>query len=151
MLRVIDCRISIPFWNWALYSDTVWSTTPTYHMWKAVGGFGGNGTLEEGYCVTNGTFKFDKWKIYFPKTNKLIFALCNRSKGCIRQALLNPFYHTCLRRLFRCGTPQYMDVYMTIKNLTLTNFHLFNIRVIKYWHNVVHRCLSRFQHLFVRE
>ena len=152
LLRVVDCRITIRFWNWALYNDIVWSSTPTYHIWKSIGGFGGNGKMEDGYCVTNGTFKFDKWKILnYQNVNNIISEVCNYSKGCVHQSFLNPFYNTCLRRRFQCATPTYKHVYLTINNLTLRKFYLFNIRVKDYWHNNIHNCVGRFHCLFVRE
>ena len=108
--------------------------------------------MEDGYCVTNGTFKFDKWKILnYQNVNNIISEVCNYSKGCIHQSFLNPFYNTCLRRRFQCATPTYKHVYLTVNNLTLGNFYLFNKRVTDYWHNNVHNCVGRFHCLSIRK
>ena len=59
LLRQIDCRVTIPYWDWSLvganpFSSSVWNTGP--------GGFGGNG-MPGGSCVKTGPFRQGEWSL----------------------------------------------------------------------------------------
>ena len=60
LLRTIDCRITVPYWDWSIRSSNPWSAS---HLWhpsnKGFGGNGGNG----GECVTTGPFRYLAWSI----------------------------------------------------------------------------------------
>ena len=60
LLRQVDCRVTVPMWNWALHSEYAWETRPNYHMWDNFGGFGGNGSAPD-FCVKYGHFAKGIW------------------------------------------------------------------------------------------
>ena len=56
MLREIDCRITVPYWDWAFWSNSAWNEN--VHIWNGHEyGLGGNGDPKKGYCVQNGPFR----------------------------------------------------------------------------------------------
>jgi len=60
LLRKVDCRVTVPIWNWARHSPNAWHPNPSYHMWDNIGGFGGNGSSSD-YCVRSGQFAKGLW------------------------------------------------------------------------------------------
>lgn len=56
MIREVDCRVTIPYWDWAFWSNVSWKNN--IHIWNSHDyGLGGNGDPEKGYCVQDGPFK----------------------------------------------------------------------------------------------
>ncbi len=59
MLREVDCRITVPYWDWAFWSNAAWQKN--IHIWNNEDyGLGGNGDPERGYCVQDGPFREGK-------------------------------------------------------------------------------------------
>ncbi|XP_028405796.1 uncharacterized protein LOC114528377 [Dendronephthya gigantea] len=59
LLRQIDCRVTVPYWDWSLVAGDPWSSS----IWNTGGsGFGGNG-VPEGRCVNTGPFKREVWSL----------------------------------------------------------------------------------------
>ena len=59
LLRQIDCRVTVPYWDWSLvganpFSSSIWNT--------GAGGFGGNG-VPGGSCVNTGPFRAAVWSL----------------------------------------------------------------------------------------
>ena len=69
LLRVIDCRVTIPYWNWARHSKHIWLVLPNYPMWSSFGGFGGTGDPNKGFCVTDGPFNMEEYRVAIPLLN----------------------------------------------------------------------------------
>ena len=58
LLRRINCRITVPYWDWSLESQG-WQNSI---IWNAVCGFGGNGDQStNGRLVTTGPFRWQIW------------------------------------------------------------------------------------------
>ena len=58
LLRQVDCRITVPYWDWSLESQT-WQNSI---IWNAQCGFGGNGDQStNGQLVTTGPFQWQTW------------------------------------------------------------------------------------------
>ena len=56
MIREIDCRITLPYWDWAFWSNVSWKEN--IHIWnKNDYGLGGDGDPKRGYCVQDGPFR----------------------------------------------------------------------------------------------
>eukprot|EP00794_Sanderia_malayensis_P006181 gene6181-6895_t len=58
LLREVDCRVTVPYWDWSIWSHDPWDKKK---MWSANHGLGGNGRKGDG-CVTTGMFRLGKWK-----------------------------------------------------------------------------------------
>ena len=59
MVRQVDCRNTLPYWDWAFWSNAAW--TENVHLWNSNDhGFGGNGDPNRGYCVQDGPFREGK-------------------------------------------------------------------------------------------
>ena len=82
LLRQIDCRVAVPYWDWSLVAADPWSSD----VWKTgVDGFGGNG-VPGGSCVNIGLFRSGVW------------SLPGSAGG------------SCLRRDFRSRTPDAVTI-----------------------------------------
>lgn len=58
LLREYDCRITVPYWDWATNSDI-----PYQHpVWDDVNGFG-NSSRSSDNCVDSGPFSHDKFQL----------------------------------------------------------------------------------------
>ena len=149
LLRLVDCRITVPFWNWALYSNMIWSINPTYHMWKNIGGFGGNGDSSKAYCVTTGYFKYLNWvTLEYENKVDILLDTCDGKYNktfCIRTGKTQ--YKGCLRRSFGKHTPSYKSLFTTINDLTVNQFNIFENRVRVHWHDAVHNCIGQYIHI----
>ncbi|XP_065067352.1 uncharacterized protein LOC135692930 [Rhopilema esculentum] len=60
LLREVDCRVTVPYWDWSLWAHDPWSPNlPS--LWHASNrGFGGNGSPPGG-CVNTGPFRQAVW------------------------------------------------------------------------------------------
>ena len=58
LLRNIDCRITVPYWDWSL-SPNSWQNSS---VWDATCGFGGDGS-DNSSCVTTGPFAYPSWNV----------------------------------------------------------------------------------------
>eukprot|EP00731_Ephydatia_muelleri_P031307 Em0022g821a len=58
LLRKIDCRVTVPYWDWSLESQ-VWTNSI---VWKSECGFGGDGDQALNGSVKSGPFKQPEWK-----------------------------------------------------------------------------------------
>lgn len=64
LLRQVDCRVTVPYWNWprAVQGNLVFRTTHLKDVWYPGNhGLGGNGTLPHLYVV-DGPFACRRWK-----------------------------------------------------------------------------------------
>jgi len=62
ILRKVDCRVTVPYWDWSLDSDSpftsdVWNTDLCKYT-----GLGGNGSPSGG-CVNTGPFAYPGWRL----------------------------------------------------------------------------------------
>lgn len=63
LLLQIDCRVTLPYWDWSRTSGNPWELDNPDSIWnKARYGLGGNGT-EPNNCVTSGPFREEQWNI----------------------------------------------------------------------------------------
>ncbi len=60
LLREVDCRVTVPYWDWAFWSNAAWQEN--IHIWNGEEyGLGGDGDPKRGYCVQDGPFSERKW------------------------------------------------------------------------------------------
>lgn len=63
LLSQIDCRVTLPYWDWSRTSGNPWEVDDPVSIWnKDHYGLGGNGT-EPNNCVTTGPFREGQWDI----------------------------------------------------------------------------------------
>lgn len=65
LLRHVDCRVTVPYWNWAraVSRKRLWRHTDIRDIWNpGPHGFGGNGESRTG-CVRSGPFKAGHWSL----------------------------------------------------------------------------------------
>ncbi|XP_078345458.1 tyrosinase-like [Oculina patagonica] len=63
LLRKIDCRITLPFWDWSHMATNWWRETDPTDVWNSGDhGLGGNGVPPEN-CVEHGPFRKDVWSL----------------------------------------------------------------------------------------
>lgn len=114
-LRRIDCRVTIPYLNWARVAETIWRGNRTRDVWNSgPHGLGGNGRQEEDDCVMDGPFREGQW--YQSKES---------GSGC-------------LKRKFQYDR-QPRDT-TAIRNTIGSSFSIFEYNVRKVFHNELH-CL----------
>ena len=165
LLRTIDCRITVPYWNWARHYSRAWSVTPNYHMWDADGGFGGNGDPSRGYCVTNGPFSFTKYKsiIGLRSLNERRYVAEKNCEKYIKTGIRCPFnnyifqnfgwkfdyakcyfsyldrrFTSCLRRSFQWYPPSLRAIQSLIEVSSPENWHEFDFILMNHLHDRVH-------------
>ncbi|KAL9959818.1 hypothetical protein ACROYT_G033174 [Oculina patagonica] len=63
LLKEIDCRVTLPYWDWGRTSGNPWQVDDPISVWsKASYGLGGNGTGPNS-CVHTGPFREGLWNI----------------------------------------------------------------------------------------
>ena len=150
LLRIIDCRVTIPVWNWAHFSDVVWKSTPTYHMWDNDGGFGSDGVKDMAYCVGGGIFSAENWQTSRFEDREAVSQetcitdeqLTVESNKCIETSRF-PLYSRCLRRRFNGNVPNISEVLDVINRLEPKEFFKFERTVRQIWHNLIHKRIGR--------
>lgn len=60
ILREVDCRVTVPYWDWSLWSQDPWSLNLPSLWHASMRGFGGNGSPPGG-CVNTGPFREAVW------------------------------------------------------------------------------------------
>ena len=66
LLRQVDCRVTLAYWDWSLFSMSPWHNTSDRIWYPGPSGLGGNGSDgSSGGCVTDGPFSRTVWR----KTN----------------------------------------------------------------------------------
>lgn len=62
-LRKIDCRVTLPFWDWSRVGSNWWRETDPSDVWNSGDhGLGGNGVPPEN-CVEDGPFRKEVWNL----------------------------------------------------------------------------------------
>jgi len=57
LLHKVDCRVTLPYWDWSLWSHAPWSRK----VWNSKVGLGGNGSKSD-HTVRSGLFRCGAWK-----------------------------------------------------------------------------------------
>ena len=122
LLRRVDCRFTIAYWDWSLVSGNPFSTANPIDLWHSGNtGFGGNGVAPDN-CVQTGPFRESVW------------SLVPLPPG--RPPQSGP---RCLRRSFNKTTPD-SDVVKNVLRIDAVNFTDFELILRVCLHNAVH-CL----------
>ncbi|XP_031566332.1 uncharacterized protein LOC116301420 [Actinia tenebrosa] len=62
LLREVDCRVTVPYWDWSVVSGSPWGTSASDVWYAGDSGMGGDGTTREN-CVTTGPFRLGVWEL----------------------------------------------------------------------------------------
>ena len=63
LLRRIDCRVTVPYWNWSRVANYWWRSAGYTDIWNSgEHGLGGDGNHYD-HCVEDGPFSKDKWHL----------------------------------------------------------------------------------------
>ena len=146
LLRQVDCRITLPFWNVPLHSKTLYKRSPGYHMWDEHGGFGSTKThVRNGFCIENGPFKWPQYKL--PKFFVRKLKNKDRMKICFKQPrpvacnhiLKHTFRSQCMTRSInqKENVSTYEQTYQLVHHKLLT-FDKFVSFVLSDCHGSVH-------------
>ena len=96
LLMKIDCRVTVPYWDWTLTSGKPWETESSADLWSSAAyGLGGNGTKSD-HCVVSGPFRKGAWQI--PSGHK------KHKYNCLKRAFHGKMPDESAT-LFALGTP----------------------------------------------
>lgn len=120
-LRQIDCRITIPYFQWTAASGHVFRSSELTDVWNSgPQGIGGNG-VPPSYCVRHGKFREGSWHLPI-----------NKGGGC-------------LQRNFNFSCELYDENFLQ-QTLELDDFGHFYYIVREKLHNDFHDCVGRLMH-----
>ena len=116
-LRKIDCRITVPYWDWSRVANHWWKGSAMEDFWNpGEHGFGGDGDRNDGNCVKTGLFRKEKWQLL----------KITRGGGCLKRY----FWYVPL-------TGNSAHVNMSV-SLPLEKFFVYEAIVRGIYHNELH-------------
>ena len=83
-LRKVDCRVTLPYWDWSLFAKGVWRTGIDDIWSNQPWGLGGNGRKKKTHragCVKTGRFSQRKWRL-----------TPSAKRGCLRRKFSGTVY-----------------------------------------------------------
>ena len=83
-LRKVDCRVTLPYWDWSLFAKGVWRTGIDDIWSNKPWGLGGNGRKKKSHragCVKTGRFSQRKWRL-----------TPSAKRGCLRRKFSGTVY-----------------------------------------------------------
>lgn len=103
-LREMDCRITVPFWDWSYWMERK-DLFNTKHIWRPYPyDLGGDGNLGRSMCISTGQFREDKWFGFkHEKTKEIIKKTAKSFSKADKRKFKSPKFLTkkrCLRRKF---------------------------------------------------
>ena len=122
ILRRVNCKFTVAYWDWSLVSRNPFNTANREDLWHSANtGFGGDGVGEFPHCVQTGPFRHSQWSLVPPPAETQP-QLARR----------------CLSRGFNGNPPDSLAVEMVLQT-PVGNFSDFEL-MLRYLHGVVH-CL----------
>eukprot|EP00794_Sanderia_malayensis_P004638 gene4638-5245_t len=136
MLRLVDCRVTIPYWDWAFWSNSAWQEN--IHIWNGKAyGLGGDGDPKRGYCVQDGPFKEGTFNTpEFDDPNDVVES-ANAVKNSRVVANLYGTQRRCLRRSFS-GKPLGIPAIKSVLANKVASFSTFETAIRMNLHNSMH-------------
>lgn len=123
LLRHVDCRVTVPYWNWAraVSRNRLWRATDIRDIWNpGPHGLGGDGEgKSRTSCVRNGPFQAGKWSL-----PEWLFSKC----------LSRRFDHR-----YYLPSEEYVK---DLKKLSWRKFRAFESGVRRYMHNDLHNAVG---------
>ena len=116
MLREIDCKVTLPYWDFTVNWQQPWLRK----MWDA-DHLGGTGEKDVDYCVTNGPFMYGKWKV-----------TPSAGGGCLTRHF-DPHHSSISPRILTLGTYTYTKP---------GHVHMYEKVISVYMHSWVHMAMG---------
>ena len=140
LLQELDCRVTLPYWDWSYYGDDPWNTN---RVWKSTDdGLGGNGTASKGFCVQTGLFRQGAWRT--PFYNDQITEILSTLEQLESDAdNAEPDLANCLRRAFHDTLPSRTNILNALK-LSADEFTDFEIHVRHNYHDHIHNSIGKY-------
>eukprot|EP00112_Aurelia_sp_Birch-Aquarium-sp1_P024516 Seg780.6 transcript_id=Seg780.6/GoldUCD/mRNA.D3Y31 product=Tyrosinase protein_id=Seg780.6/GoldUCD/D3Y31 len=137
LLREIDCRITVPYWDWAFWSKSAWNEN--IHIWNGHKyGLGGNGDPKKGYCVQDGPFREGAFNTAsFDNEGEVLSSVAYAIKDLFKKIKKTPNKGGCLRRSFN-GKPVGVPEIKKILKHRAGSFAKFEALVRESLHNSIH-------------
>ena len=64
LLRRVNCKFTVAYWDWSLVSSNPFSTANREDLWHSANtGFGGDGVGQRPRCVQTGPFRQSQWSV----------------------------------------------------------------------------------------
>lgn len=138
LLRQIDCRVTLPYWDWSHMSNNPWDRKS---LWRATDdGLGGNGNMYRGYCVQKGIFRESEWELpYWEDPMDIILSTVDRIDAEIKKQRAHLAF--CLRRAFKGHSPSVKSVQRTLA-LPAKRFKDFDIQIRHNYHDRIHNIIG---------
>ncbi|XP_020902888.1 uncharacterized protein LOC110241373 [Exaiptasia diaphana] len=112
LFRKIDCRVTVPYWDWSLFSGTPWRSTLNDLFSSAPWGFGGNGHGGE-YCVTSGPFNRYQWQ-----------TTASNHRQCLKRRFNgNPPDIVAVAEIMKYNDRQFNDFEIAVRDTLHDNMH----------------------------
>ena len=140
LLRQIDCRITLPYWDWSLVGNHPWNRSG---IWRETDdGLGGNGRRSHGFCVETGLFRQGKWSTPFYNDALDIVMSTMDLFEKMKSKDVVPDLSDCLRRYFFGTLPD--EVYLR-KSLEFPpeKFEDFDVNVRINYHDRIHNAIGK--------
>lgn len=141
LLREIDCRVTLPYWDWSVVGENPWDKTG---IWSNESyGLGGNGIESKGFCVQDGEFRQGKWHTPFFNDNLDIVTSTIDIYGDLDEKSVTPDLSDCLRRYFDGDLPQELHVQRAL-SLPAERFSDFEINLRINYHDMMHNSVGKY-------
>ena len=125
LLRRIDCRVTVPYWDWSRVAHHWWRGSGNKDLWNSgEHGLGGDGNLYD-RCVEDGPFSKDKWQL-----------LKRTRGGCLKRhfsygSLTGNTEH--VNRTLSLPLEDFFDFERTVRNIYHAEIHNFIGGTMLHW------------------
>ena len=145
LLREIDCRVTLPYWDWSVVGENPWDKSG---IWTNESyGLGGNGIESSGFCVQDGEFRQGKWHTPFFNDNLDIVTSTIDIYGDLDTKFVTPDLSDCLRRYFDGNLPNQLHVQRAL-SLPAERFSDFDINLRINYHDMIHNSIGMYLSIF---
>ena len=146
LLRQIDCRVTVSFWDWSFWANVAWDKGK--HIWKdGFSGLGSNGNPKRDFCVKSGLFREGLWvPPCFEKSSQIVretLDIVKESTGEVPKMYVKHDKHPlCLRRKFN-GFPYSLKRVKRALELKASEFKDFELEVRGNYHDGLHNEIGK--------
>ena len=147
LLRQIDCRVTVSFWDWSFWANVAWDEGK--HIWKNdFSGLGSDGNPKRDFCVKFGLFREGLWvPPSFENSSEIVrqsLDTLKESTGEIPKTYVKHDKHPlCLRREFN-RVPYSLERVKRALELKASEFKDFELEVRGHYHDDLHNQIGKY-------